>query len=149
MAEQLKDQVNASDFNLINATPAYVAQLSETLAYLQQSPKASQLLNDMRDEGISIRFVGAADGAKYHPEASTEITPTLAHAGVMASIAKPTASYPARTIDWNPNAALSYTDAKHSNLLNLIDSKKGIDKDVKHQGVLSPALILTHEGGMP
>ncbi len=149
MAEQLKDQVSASDFNLINATPAYIAQLNEALAYLQQSPKAkaSQLLNDMRDEGISIRFVGAANGAKYHPEASTEITPTPAHAGAMASIAKPTASYPARTIDWNPNAALSYTDAKHSGLLDLNGPIDGIDKDVKHLGVLSPALILMHEGG--
>ncbi len=145
MAEQLKDQVSASDFNLLDATPEYVAQLNEALAYLQQSPKASQLLKDMRDEGISIRFVGAANGAKYHPEASTEITPTLAYAGVMASVNKPTASYPARTIDWNPNAALSHTDAEHSNLLD--PDSRGIDKDIKHQGVLSPALMLMHEGG--
>ncbi len=151
MSEQLKgplkDKVKASDFNLIDTTPEYVAQLNEALVYLQQSSKASQLLKDMRDEDISIRFVDADNGAKYHPDASTEISPTPAHAGAMANIAKRTASYPARTIDWNPNAALSYTNAEHSNVLDLNQPYEGIDKDVKHQGVLSSALILIHEGG--
>ncbi len=149
MAEQQKDPVKASDFNLINATPVRAAQLEEALAYLQQSPKAGELLAAMQAKDISIRFVDANDGAKYHPEASTEIAPAKEHAGVMTSVTrgKAKANYPANTIDWNPNVLLFYTNAEHSNALDLNQPYEGIDKDIKHQGVLSPALMLIHEGG--
>lgn len=131
--------ITANDFKLINATSENIAKLNEALAYLQKSAAATQILQDMVDHQVNIRFVPMA--AEYHLEASkarTEDTP------VMSRTAGDKQGFPANTIDWSPDAMLMYTDARHSNAQMSFD---GEDEYVKEMGMLSPALMLIHEGG--
>ncbi len=147
MAEAKLEPVQVEDFKLLNATPEYIAQFKEALAYLQTSPTAKQLLQGLLEQEVAIHFVENVDGTKYHHEGSNKITPVNNdNVGMMANVARAKVNYPANTIDWNPNALLVYTDTEHSDQLDFSDDK-GIDEGVEYQGALSPALMLMHEAG--
>ncbi len=147
MAEAKFEAVQVEDFTLLNAIPEYIAQFKEALAYLQTSPTAKQLLQDLVEQDVTIRFVENIDGTKYHHEDSNKITPVNKdNVGMMANVARAKAHYPANTIDWNPNALLVYTNAEHSNQLDQ-DPDSLVDEGVKYQGALSPALMFMHEVG--
>ncbi len=132
-------KITADNFKLLNETLENKAQLNEALAYLQQSPTATKVLEKMLEKEVAIRFKGGE--ARYHLEASDT---SKADVPVMSRTAGDK-GFPANVIDWDPNALVRFTDAQHSDQLHT--GPKEADRNVKVQGMLSPTLLLIHEGG--
>lgn len=67
--------LTAADFKLNNSPSADdVAALNAALAYLQQSPTASAILQQMKDKGVSINIVGDRNDG-YNPDNSIDWDP--------------------------------------------------------------------------
>lgn len=144
MTEQAASKpYTASDFKLLNASPDAVAKLNEALAYLNNSETARSVLGKMIESGTTIRMVSKLDGDTFHPEASQE---REGNTPVMARTAGDKNSFPANTVDWNPDALLLYTDAQHSNPITEMNFSRR-DEKMRELGYLSPALLLIHEAG--
>lgn len=116
--------ITADDFikaNLIVGTPnsTKIAQFNEAIAYLQQSPIGADLIKLALNTGVHIKLFSGDN--VYHAAAASDD------------------SYPAKTIEWNPETGTIFTNEQPGTVQ--------APETIKVTGVISPALMLAHEMG--
>ncbi|CAJ0808467.1 hypothetical protein LMG19083_04711 [Ralstonia psammae] len=87
--------LTANDFRVIGATAGDIANLNAALAYLQQSPVAAAILQQMAQNGTTIN-INARDQDTYNPP-------------VGAPRYNP--NFPPNSINWDPNSGQIVSDA--------------------------------------